>query len=325
MRILAGMKNKHLVLLFILTLFIGLAVRRAPWRNAIFFQTRLIKLDPTEIQQIQITLPAQPTLFLLRGDVGWSAEQGERSVSISKEAVQKMLAAFADMRSIRIVKTARADSLGFSPASNILLTLIDNKDQQESLNLGWETIENKEPATYVQLPRHEGIYLVHDHLRNIFSKSLTDFRNQTIASFVPSNVRQFTVMGKMIDSLQYQKSDTAAIWVSVNSAQVLPDPIVQNWLKSLAGLSNLPFADLFDESHARDLLYTQIRLDIQDQSDPLILKFYHLNQINVPEILPVNKPDRRQLVPYILYSSQNSTNYFTFPDTALLYQICNPF
>jgi len=319
------MKNKHLVLLFLLTLAVGLAVRRAPWKNATIFQTSLLKIDTAEIQQIQISLPGKPTLFLLRGDLGWSAEQSDRSVKVSSEAVQEMLLALADLQSVRIVHTKRPDSLGFVPSAGIQLEVIHSNAQQESLTLGWETTENNQAATFVQLPKHEGIYLANKHLRNFFTKSLRDFRQQTFAQFRPEAVQRFRVFGPKVDSVIFQKNDSSGIWTSPVNAKTLSGAVVQGWLLKIKQLEGLAFADLFDESHAKETHYAQIQLEFQDQTQPLFLNIFRPQQVNIPEELPVHKPDRRQLSPYVVHSSQNPTNYFALPDTMILRQICRPF
>ena len=319
------MKNKHLVLLFLFTLLVGLAVRRAPWRHATFFQTKLLKLDTASIQQIQITLPNKPTLFLLRSDIGWSAEQEERSVVVEPYTVNKILGALADMRSIRIAKTDLPDTLGFIPTAKIQLTVVHSNAQSESITIGWETIENSQAATYVQLPRHEGIYLVDNHLRNIFAKKLTDFRKQTIIQFTPEAVRSFSIAGPNLDSIIFVQNDSSGMWEGGMISQVQFNDQVQNWLSKIRGLDGLAFADLFDESHANESLYARIRLNFKEQSEPLILETFLAHQIYVPETFPSQKLDRRQFAPYVLHSSQNPTNYFAFPDTVLLRQICHPF
>ncbi len=319
------MKNKHLVLLFIITLLVGLAVRRAPWRDAVFFQANLLKLDTAELQQIQITLPEHPPLFLLRGDAGWAAEQSDRSVTVPPDAIQQMLEALADLRSIRIAKTERADTLGFTPNAAIHLALFQKNNQQESLTLGWESIEGSQPSTYVQLPKHEGIYLVNNHLRNVFSKSLNDFRKLGIAQFSLPQVCGFSILRQNMDSLFYQKNDSSGMWKRASFDQALPDDSVQIWLAKIARLKNLPFADLYDESHANGNFFAQISLVLKGQTEPLTLKIFRSKQTNVPEEMPTRKPDRRPLAPFVLHSSQNHTNYFALSDTALLRQICQPF
>ncbi|MDO8368829.1 MAG: DUF4340 domain-containing protein [Saprospiraceae bacterium] len=319
------MKNKHLVLLFIITLLIGLAVRRAPWRNDTFFQASLLRLDTAKVQQIQVTLPNQPVLFLLRGDTGWSAEQSDRSANVSADLTQKMLAALADMRSIRIVKTDRADTLGFTRANAIHITIVHGEAQKESLIIGWETVENKQAACYVQLPMHDGIYLVNNHLRNTFAKALSDFRNPTIAQFSPSDVRSFSLYRQNPDSIFFQKNDSTGRWESPAATQNYSSEQVNVWLSKIAGLHDLTFADLFDESHASESFYARINLIFESGVVPLTLSFYHFRPMNVPEEWPAKKPDPHQLAPFVLFSSQNPINYFAFSDTLLLRQIISPF
>jgi hypothetical protein len=319
------MKNKHIVLIFILTLLLGLAVRRAPWRSATFFQTSLLKLDTANVQQIQITLPGKPTLFLQREDHGWSAEQEERSVRVPSDIAQKMLSVLTDIRSIRVAKTEQPDTLGFSTKSSIQLTVIHTGMQQEKLMIGCETIENEQAATYVQLPDHAGIYLVNSQLRGVFSKALNDFRTRTIAQFDPNAVKRFSIFKLGIDSLVFQKSDSMDVWINRISSKSISNEEAKSWLSQIARLNGLSFADLYDESHANEVVYAWIQLNFEGQADPLSLKIYRQDHLNVPEILPARKPERRQLSLFVLHSSQNPNNYFSLADTLLMNQICHPF
>jgi hypothetical protein len=319
------MKNKHIVLVFILTLILGLAVRRAPWRSATFFQTSLLKLDTATVQQMQITLPGKPTLFLQREDHGWSAEQEEHSVLIPSDMVQMMLGTLTDIRSIRVAKTDQPDTLGFSRASSIQLKVIHSGMQEELLMIGWETIENEQAATYVQLPNHAGIYLVNNQLRGVFAKGLSDFRTRTIARFESNTVKRFSIFNQGVDSLVFQKSDSMGVWINRMSQKSISNAEVQTWLSQIASLNGLSFADLYDESHANELVYASIQLNFEGQTDALHLKIYKQAHLNVPEILPARKPDRRQLSLFVLHSSQNPNNYFSLADTLLMNQICHPF
>lgn len=315
------MKNKHLVLLFLATLLIGLAVRRAPWRDSTFFQTNLLKLDTAEIQQVQITLPAQQTLFMLRGDAGWSVEQAERSVAVPSAEIVPILEALAEMRSIRIVKTRRPDTLGFTPGNAIQISITLSDARQEVLSLGWETLENAQPTTFVQLPQHEGIYLVNNHLRNIFTKKLSNFRNSTIARFLPKDVIRFTITGKTLDTLAFQKNDSSGVWESTRARHTLPDESIQIWLAKVARINGLGFADLFDDSHTSETTHAQISLALKNQPDPLVLRIYYFQMSGIPE----KQSGIPGAISYVIHSSQNQTNYFELTDTSLLRQLCQPF
>lgn len=319
------MKNKHLVFLFLLTLCIGLAVRRAPWRNATFFQTNLLRLDTAELQQIQITLPNTPPLLLSRGDVNWSAEQGERNALVPQAYVNEILAMLQNLHSIRIANTHQPDTLGFGADTYIQVDLKLANAARESLKLGWEINENKQAATYIQLPKHEGIYLVNTHLRKLFTRQLTDFRNQRIVQIDGDALVGIKISGPKIDSLSFQKSDSTNSWQSIKSAKPISNTAIQAWIHQLNGLSGLPFADLFDESRAKDDLYAQIQLEYSHQSPASVLKIFKIQPINIPEELPANASQKRILAPYVIQSTQNPTNFFSLSDTSLLRQICHPF
>ncbi|MFN0173092.1 MAG: DUF4340 domain-containing protein [Saprospiraceae bacterium] len=319
------MKNKHLVFLFIVTLLVGLAIRRAPWQDSKYFQTNLLKLDTASVQQIQVALPGQDILYLLRNDAGWSAEQGDRSINLPQEAAQKMLSTLADLRSIRIAKTSMPDTLGFSPATAIQISIIDDKTQSESLTIGWETIENSQAASFVNLPKHGGIYLVNDHLRNVFSKTLTDFRNRTIVRFAPSSVQGFCIFGLNMDSLLFQKNDITGIWEGSEGSKDYPNDSIQIWFAKIAELHGLQFADLFDESRASDAFYAKITLLFETQLEPLTLTIFHWHQQIVPEVMDRQKLNRQKFANFVLHSSQNPANYFALNDTLLLQDICWPF
>jgi hypothetical protein len=319
------MKNKHLVLLFVLTLLVGLAVRKAPWRDSTFFQRNLLKIDTAEVQQIQIALPAQPTLYLLRGDAAWTAEQASRSVVVSPEMVRQILEVLAELRSVRIEKSKMPDTLGFVPGFAIQVTTIQSNKRQESFSIGQEILENAQAGTYVELPKHGGIYLVNKHLRKLFSLSLEHFRNTGIAQFSPEKVRAFTIFGHDADSLHGHKQAGTRQWINSDSSQIYPDDRVQNWLIKLQQLKGLAFADLFDESQANETMNTEIQLFLEAETMPLTLKIYHVKHGHLPEELSEKRTARRNICPYVIQSSQNPLNYFEIPDTVLLQQICQPF
>ena len=319
------MKNKHLVLLFLLTLLIGLAVRRAPWRDAVFFQNHLLRADTSELQRIEISQPGQSELILSRSEASWLAEQKGRSAKVPDDMAQNILAELANLRSIRIIKTTSPDTLGFSGKDVIQLRIYPSNSATEYLGIGAETMENGQACTFVQLLKHQGIYLAERHLRSVFSKTLLDFRNAAVIRFDPSGVRDFSIYGQNLDSLSFQKDDSTGNWIAVQVNRSIPGDSVQQWLAKIARLRKLPFADLFDESHANKTFLAEIKLGLEKSDESLSMKIYGLDLSNLPEELPEGPLDKNQLAPYVLSFSQYPTNYFALSDTMLLRQICRPF
>ena len=129
------MKNKHLVLLFVVTVAIGWMLRRAPWGTAQLFQTELIQVDTANLNQIRLVLPGQPELLLERTEAGWAALQEGRSAVVPAEDIQPMLTVLAAISSVRLVKTKDPDTLGLSAETGLRVTTFqDNGHRKIS---GW--------------------------------------------------------------------------------------------------------------------------------------------------------------------------------------------
>jgi hypothetical protein len=310
-------KNKHLVLLFLATLAVGLLARRFPWRNVLDFRAELVRLDTAQVIQLSLQIPGQAELLLERSDAGWVAAQADRNAPVPPLAVDSMLAALRSIRSIRIAHSQRPDTLGLAAHQALRVVATQRDGHRETLFLGRETFENSELSTYVQLAEHQGIYLAANHLRRIFWKNLRDFRPRLVTDFGPATVRAFLIFGEMRDSVFATKNDSTGQWSLRGQPLEMADDSVKIWLRSLSRLNGLPFADLFDESLAEETLVAHIALECAGQAEPLTFKIFHLKPPNIPEVLPAPAPDRQQFAPYVLHSSQNPNNYFALPDSLL--------
>jgi hypothetical protein len=311
------MKNKHLVLLFLATLAVGLLARRFPWRNVLDFRAELVRLDTAEVIQLSLQIPGQLELLLERSDAGWVAAQADRSTPVPPTTTDSMLSALASVRSLRIVQSQHRDTLGLSPSQALRVAILCRDGRRETLHFGIERTENGQPATVVELLGHDGIYLAANHLRKVFEKKLNDFRATRVADFDPAAVRAFSILGEMRDSVFATKNDSTGQWSLLGQPLEMADDSVKIWLRSLSRLNGLPFADLFDESRAAETLMAHIALECAGQAEPLTFKIFHLAPPNIPEVLPTPMPDRQQFAPHVLHSSQNPNNYFALPDSSL--------
>lgn len=316
------MKNKHLVLIFVLTLLIGLAVRRAPWKLTSFFQAELITMDTSAIHQIEIQRAQTPSLLLLRGDEGWQAEADERSVKVPTTDMQTMLSALKDMRSVQIIKTDRPDTLGLGAYQSIRLTLEDADQQKDALIIGRSTPLGQGRGCYIQLPRHLGIYLVDRDLHAAFSKSMDDFRPKNILNFPTDSLTAVTIYIPSSDTMMYQKNDSSGVWESRPEGAPLTMEQQQKWLNTLGQLHDLPFADQFDESRAAENLFAEIKLELNPETPPLNLEIYRFSALNLPEETAGKAFTKHSLPTFVLRSSQNPLNYFAVEDSLLIHQIC---
>ena len=317
------MKNKHLLLLFLATVAVGLLARRVPWFKANIFQTDLIALDTAQVTQISVFQPGQPELLFERTESGWAAAQELRAVRVLPQHMAPLLELLTAVRSLRIANTNQPDTLGFSTKNRLQVWVYREKELLEQFEIGYETLDNGQPATYIQLKRHEGIYLVKNHLRSIFSKQLDDFREKGVSGFDPAAVRSIVVeWWENGLKMQYpiSKNDSTGQWIPPGLAppEIAGDTI-QNWLRLFGSLNGSPFADNFDDSRARETLLRRMTLYL-DSSDSLVFQVFYVRPPDLPEELSMSKAKGLPL--YVLHSSQNPTNFFAPADTVLLRRIC---
>ena len=312
------MKNKHLVFIFLLTLVAGLLARRLPWRMSEIFQTDLIEVDTSVLQSISIRRLNAPELLLERTDAGWVADQYGRPVQVPQTEAEAMLQVLSHVQTLRIVKTKRPDTLGLNDAISVQVHGSD--DRNEMFYIGKQTVENGAPATYIELKNHEGIYLVKNHLRDVFDKTAEHFRTRTAVRFVPQSISGITFFWQKQDSVAFwNRNDTTALWEYGTLTR--PDDSVQQWLHLLTRLNGGPFADHFDDSRARETLVSTLSLKDRSDSTPLELRFYYFAPPEIPDDPSDLRTGGEGFSDWVLQSSLNPHNYFCINDTALLRRI----
>ena len=307
------MKNKHIVLIFLGTVIIGLLSRRFPWRMPSMFQTDLIELDTTAVTQISISQPGLSELLFERTDRGWTVSQNERSLPLAQDAMTPMLSALTSIQSLNIVQTDQPDSLGLEGQRGLQVTVYQAKERLENFTIGRQVLEAKLPATYIRLDGHGGIYLVKEHLRDVFFHRMEAYRKNTLAEFDPATVRSVTVnWPRDTLSMFLQKEDSLECWIAKELGRCVPDDSLQNWLQVIAQLNNLPFADDFDDSRLRQTLHAEITVETI-QKEIITLQVHNPA---APEW-----PKEKSPVSWVLYTSQNPRNYFSLTDTTLARRI----
>jgi len=314
------MKNKHLVLLFVAALVIGWLTRDWPWRRALLFETELVRIDTSAITQMTLFVPANPELNFERTENGWAATQRNRSMAVSPKDMAPMLAALTDIQSISIVKTSRPDTLDLVDNQWIRLLIFEGAKVTERLRIGKETLLNGAPVTFIELEEHTGTYLVKGHLRQIFSKSLDDFRMRNVAVFDPLAVDAIKLAWPDSSFVHFEKNDSLGLWrMPEDSLQAIPDDMIQRWLALFERLNTCPFADHFDESRSRETRFVQVTL-FQSEAE-LQLDFFHLLRPDVPEEWRKEERALGIRATYFVYSSQNPDNYFALSDSLLAQRI----
>ncbi len=307
------MKNKHLLLIFASTLLLGLLARYSPWFKNDVFQRDLVRLDSTKIERISITHAGQAELLLEHSDEGWVASQDDFAVRTADSLVAPILTVLAAIRSRRIVQTTQRDTLSLLPSQAVHVEVFMKNGAKERFEIGKEIWEDNLAATYIEIDRHDGIYLIDKHLRAIFAKKIDEFRNKVVLDFLPENLKTLQIFRLNADTLYFQKSDSAGLWQCNNVATKLPQEQVQRWLQWLQQLKGLPFATHTEERMAADGWQATLELGMPDAAESISLQFFALGGY---------KPsDKRMGTTCLLQSSQNPFSFFALSDTALVRNI----
>lgn len=317
------MKNKHLVLLFIIVLILGL-LRYLPVRYRPVFHNDLIRVDTAALTKCVVAVPGQPEISIERAETGWAADQNGRVAPLTDPDMAPLLEALSGIRGIRRVKTDLPDSLGFIPGTQVKVQIFNGRQLMEHFDLGHEIITENQFATYLKLPAHEGIYLAEGHLRRLFARTLDDFRPKSVLSVSPDSVRSIGVWEARADTvIVFEKKDSLRRWTAKNFPYSLSNDSAQNWLELLHRLNSSPFADNFDESQERDTRLAAFYLKTADNTN-IALQFYLLKPPNIPEDLSSLRRQHWQHLPiYVVHSSQNPMNYFAVSDTNLVRFLCS--
>lgn len=300
------MKNKHLLLIFLATLSLGLVAKFSPWFKSDVFQLDLLHVDAEAIQRIGITQAGMPELLLEHGDEGWVASQEDFAVRSADSTIAPMLEVLRQMRSLRIVHSRQRDTLLIGPLQSFHVEVLLRNGRRETFEIGREIIENKQPATFVEIDRHEGVYLTEGHLRRIFGKSVDDFRDRALLRMDAGRLREIRILSPGIDTLNWLKTDSFALWNTNATFQLIPDVQVQQWLAQLQRLNELPFASHSDEIHVAENLKARLVLSLSDQPETLEIQVFEMNGGQAAK-----QPY------YLLQSSQNPLNFFQLNDGLL--------
>jgi len=315
------MKNKHLVLLFVGVLLVGLVSRWLPVRYRTLFESRLFRWEEKDVSRMTVSGGGRPDLLFERLEEGWGVEQEARATVVQEAVVSEMLGALTGIGTFELVKTGRPDTLGFVAGEVLPVRLYRQKHLLEALEIGGEGATAVGACTYIRLPEHGGVYRVPGHLRHFFARSLQDFRPKTLVSLAPDAVRRITVAWPNGDSLVLNRADSAGRWVLANDLRHLSADSVHAWLALFERLKNSPFADYFDESRETETLFAGIVLEAVDTVE--ILRIFYLEPPDVPEEpADLRRRDRHFPAAFVVHSSANPYNYFALPDTNLVRILC---
>lgn len=310
------MKNKHLVLIFLIVLLSGLLLRHVPWRCKTSVQSPLLKAPVEAVYRVHIRRRGQPDFLLEHTATGWVAEQGGRTVPVPMDTALAWVRLLAQPRSL--TPLSEEDPMAALRLSSLLrLEVSAHHRPPLVLEIGPETAASDGVQTIVRFPQHKGIYRASGALRTPFERTLDDFRHRQVLSFPLANLCRLEIRWSA-DSSVFLEKDDSLDWRVIDSKRTEPlSASVQYWLNAVERLRNLPFADFFDENlEGRGPLLTAIFIACDGQT--LTLRLFDLQPSDMPEDVGVLlNQGIKTPPPYALHSSANPHNYFALTDAAL--------
>lgn len=307
------MKNKHLVLIFLLVLILGLLSRFIPWP---FAASKCIPLKNSSHTPRSITIGKLPEgdLSLIATEGVWIATQGNRSAPVSSSLPDSIRSILQQICMNERVSEKPEPSQGLDLQVNIQY---DEHIQLELL-IGKVFQESGKTFTYISGRELNGVYLAPGNLRILLERRLEEFRNSDILGKMPLLLNSATIT--------YNGIDTIYRFVPADSLKNPADTLLYSawdtqWFSALQKLNKLPFADFFDDSRASGWT-AQISCNANALPEPLVLSFYKFTPHDRPESWS-DKPENKRLLlaPWVLHSSLNPGNYFAVQDTALIRQL----
>ncbi len=309
------MKNKHLVLIFMSVLLLGLILRQMPWHCQETVGAPLVKLPAEDIYRIRINRADGTELLLERTPSGWTAEQSGRIVFLHPDTAQNLLRLLTQPIPLKQLDATDRRALTADDAP-LFVHVHAERRSTLSLQIGPQLPTPAGPQTLVRFAQNKSLYRAHGALRTPFDRTLDDFRNRQILPLTLHPICRIELQ---------RPNDSIFVWEGnhhSDSAELALPPNLQLWLNSVAQLSELPFADFFDESREKErLLLSAVLTSCTGQV--LTLRFFALQPPDLPEDIELLLRQRIRVLPrYVLHSSINPTNYFALLDAEIGDRIC---
>lgn len=313
------MKNKHLLLLMLVTLALGLLVRGLPFPGKKEVVRDLFRIDTSRVTRLTVLLPDQPEMNFERTDAGWTATQLVRSLPVAPRRMQQMLGLLSAPHSLRIVKLSPAEqqAAGLGPDRAIQVDVYAGAGRIERFWLGHET---PEAATFVRLDQHNGLYSLDGAFRSAFDISLDALRNAPAFRTPQTLPDRIAFSGRDAVPLSFALDTASGRWTAPHRS--VDADSVRRWLGYLDRLANTRYADFFDDSRSAEAFWAQITLETTDPAaQPLVLKFYRFLPPEAPEEIELLRASRQKLAEYVMTSSDAPGSYFALDDSLTVHRV----
>lgn len=296
------MKNKHLVLIFIMLLVAVYFSRKQFGKRERSFESVLIESDTAAVSSIVIQSPGEPEFSLVREAGKWILTDGRRNVSADPEPVRQLLAALIKVETRQVV--AKDKNLwavyGVDEAHATRVRLYEKGQLKEDFLLGNEDLDATSQATisFLRISGEIPVFAVDGFLMSHIGKTFNSYRNRLLLRM--KREMEMTVF-------RWESPDTTLVFERspggwTLGGTILDSMAVEDYLNAFRNISAEDFADDFDELEAEEKWHKK-----------LVIKGK-----NMPGAFEITCfADALRKPPFVLVSSQNPKTFFSSDSTGL--------
>lgn len=302
------MKNKHLVLIFLMLVAAVILSRREFGKRERSFQTTLVEVDTTALSLV-VFLPADGREFSLSKETsGWILTDGERSIIADPEPVGKLLTALSRIETRHIAAKNKElwPVYGVDEKQSIRLRLYESGKLIEDFLLGREDFdpETQSVVSFLRLQGENTVFAVDGFQVMNIGRSFDEYRNRLLLRMK----REMDVTDFSWESpdTTLEFSRTSQGWML--GAEALDSMEVEDYLNIFRNVSGETFADDFDELRSDEYFYRKLSIRGKNIPEPLVITFFR---------------DTLGKQPYVIRSSQNPRSFF-YSDSSGLYKRLAP-
>lgn len=303
------MKNKTLLIVFLVLLSIYGLNRLFSGKRDGNFSSALIKLDTAAITAITINLldPDPQELTLKREEEGWIVSNGQLNTKALPEAVSALLKSLALVQTQFIVtdKPDKWSNYEVNEGQGVSVQVYKGSKKIEDFIVGGlnYNAETQTALGYIRLSGQKEVYAVDGMQAVNFIQQFEAYRMRELVKMKRAMIVNEFSCQFADTTLAFQKKNGQ--WL-LNQNLALDSMTVENYLNVLRNVTMETFADDFDETQAKRLHYATLSLKGDNITAPFVIDCY--------------KDTTRQR-PYILHSNYNPETWFDSDSAGVFNQL----
>jgi hypothetical protein len=269
------MKNKHLVLIFLLLAVAVYLSRKQFNKRESSFETALIVVDTARLDRVLIQAPDEQEFSLTKAQHGWILSDGVRSVPADPIAVSKLLSTISRLES-RHMATKNKDLwplYGVSEQTATRIQFFNDKGKSGDFLLGKDDFDptTQSVISFIRPFGELAVYVVDGSATMLIGKSFDSYRNLTLCKMTRAMV---------VDEFKWQLPDTAFVFFKDSSGWKVGEntPLdsmeIEDYLNTFRNISAETFADDFDETSTEESFHSRLTLKGRQIRDSIVISCY---------------------------------------------------